>query len=183
MITHLTTERLLLRGWTAADRAPFTALNADPEVMAHFPAPMTQAETDAAQLRIMAGLAERGWGLWAVEVRATGAFAGFVGLNPVPDDLPPAPAIELGWRLARPYWGQGFAPEAGRAAMAFGFERLGLPELIAFTTTANAKSRRVMEKLGMTHHPEDDFDHPRLPDWPERRHVVYRCTEAGRPTD
>jgi RimJ/RimL family protein N-acetyltransferase len=180
VITHLSTERLLLRGWTSADRAPFAALNADPEVMAHFPAVMTPAESDAAQLRIMAGLAERGWGLWAVELRRTGTFAGFVGLNPVPDDLPPAPAVEVGWRLARPYWGQGFAPEAARAAITFGLEQLALTELISFTTSANTNSRRVMEKVGMQHHPDDDFDHPRYPDWAERRHVLYRTTPTPR---
>jgi RimJ/RimL family protein N-acetyltransferase len=178
VITHLTTERLLLRGWTAADRAPFAALNADPEVMEHFPAPLSRAESDAMVDRVMAGLAERGWGLWAVQVRATGEFAGFVGLNPAPDELPVAPAVEVGWRLAGAHWGQGFAPEAARAAIDFGFGQLALPELVSFTTTVNLNSRRVMEKLGMTHDPVDDFDHPRLPDWPERRHVLYRLRAA-----
>jgi RimJ/RimL family protein N-acetyltransferase len=179
MITHLTTERLLLRGWTAADRAPFAALNADPEVMEHFPATLSRAESDAMVDRIMAALAEHGWGLWAVQVRATGAFAGFVGLNIVPDDLPVAPHVEVGWRLAQEHWGQGFAPEAARSAVDFAFGQLRLPELVSFTTTLNKPSRRVMEKLGMTHDPADDFEHPRLAMWPERRHVLYRLRSPG----
>jgi RimJ/RimL family protein N-acetyltransferase len=174
MIKHLNTNRLLLRGWMSADRAPFAALNADPEVMEHFPARLSRAESDAMVDRVMAGLAERGWGLWAVQVRKTGQFAGFVGLNPVPDDLPVAPAVEVGWRLAKAHWGQGFAPEAARAAVDFGFDQLGLPELVSFTTTGNLNSRRVMEKLGMTRDPADDFHHPGLALWPERRHVLYR---------
>jgi RimJ/RimL family protein N-acetyltransferase len=180
MITHLSTERLLLRGWTAADRAPFAALNADPDVMEHFPNRLSRADSDAMVDRMMAGLAERGWGLWAVQVRQTGEFAGFVGLNPVPDDLPVAPHIEVGWRLAKAHWGQGFAPEAARSAIDFGFEQLGLPELVSFTTTLNRRSRRVMEKLGMTHDSADDFEHPRLPDWPERWHVLYRILASDR---
>jgi RimJ/RimL family protein N-acetyltransferase len=179
VIAHLSTERLLLRGWMAADRVPFAALNADPEVMEHFPAPMSRAESDAMVDRVMAGLASRGWGLWAVQVRKSGEFAGFVGLNPVPDELPIAPQVEVGWRLAKAYWGQGFAPEAARSAVGFAFERLRLPELVSFTTVKNTQSRRVMEKLGMTHDPAGDFDHPRFPLWPERRHVLYRLPAPG----
>ena len=173
-VAELTTERLLLRGWRDADREPFAALCADPEVMRYFPGPRSRAESDASVDRFQAGFAERGYGLWAVEVRATGAFAGFVGLNPAPDEVPAAPATEIGWRLARRFWGRGYAPEAARAVLDHAFGRLGFTELVSFTTFTNAKSRRVMEKLGMSHDPADDFDNPGLETWADTRHVVYR---------
>jgi ribosomal-protein-alanine N-acetyltransferase len=175
-VIELTTERLLLRRWRDADREPFAAMCADPEVMRYFPGTRSRAESDASVDRFQAGLAERGYGLWAVEVRATGAFAGFVGLNPAPDEVPAAPAMEIGWRLARAFWGRGYAPEAARAVLDHAFGPLGFTELVSFTTITNAKSRRVMEKIGMTHDPADDFDNPGLKTWADTRHVVYRLT-------
>lgn len=170
----LTTERLILRRWRAADREPFAALNADPRVMEHFPGLTTREQSDAFVDRVEARFAEHGWGLWAVERRDTGAFIGFVGLTPVPDDVPVAPGAEVGWRLAHEHWGQGFATEGARAAVAYGFERLGLNEIVSFTASSNIPSRRVMEKLGMQEDVAAGFDHPRFPDWPGRYHVVYR---------
>jgi len=173
---ELRTDRLLLRQWRDDDREPFAALNADPVVMEHFTHPPDREASDAMVDRLSAGLADRGWGLWAVEVLDDGGFAGFVGLSPVGDDLPPAPAVEVGWRLAHERWGHGYAPEAARRALRFAFEELALPEVVSFTTVRNARSRRVMEKIGLTHDPAGDFDHPRTPGWSGQRHVLYAVT-------
>jgi RimJ/RimL family protein N-acetyltransferase len=171
----LTTERLLLRPWRAEDRAPFATLNGDPVVMEHFPATLTPAESEALAHRIEADLAARGWGLWAVEVRGLAPFIGYVGLHPADFEAPFTPAVEVGWRLDRPYWGQGYATEGGQAALRFGFEELGLEEIVSFTSLTNTASQRVMERLGMATVPEDDFDHPRVPaDHRVRRHALYR---------
>ena len=175
------TERLLLRQWRHADREPFAAMNADPVVMRHFPAPMTRAQSDAFADRIEAAIAERGWGLWAVEVRATGEFAGFVGLQPVRDTLPFHPAVEIGWRLAAAQHGHGYATEAARRVVDHAFGPLALAELVSFTTEGNRASRRVMEKIGMVRDPAGDFDHPGVPaDWAGRRHVLYRLAAPVR---
>lgn len=171
----LRTERLVLRRrWTADDRDRFAALAADPEVMRHYPAPLTRAESDAFVDRIEACFAERGYGLWAVDASALG-FVGYVGLWPADFVAPFTPAVEVGWRLARNAWGRGIAPEAARAALDDGFARLGAWEIVSFTAAVNAPSRRVMEKVGMAHDPADDFAHPNLP--PDHRlshHVLYR---------
>jgi len=173
----LATDRLLLRQWRAADREPFATLNADPVVMRHFPARLTREESDAFADRNAAGIAERGWGLWAVEILETGAFAGFIGLQPLRPVLPFAPGVEIGWRLAAPFHGHGYATEGARHVVAYAFGAIGLPELVSFTTERNIASRRVMEKLGMTHDPTEDFDHPSVPvEWAERRHVLYRLS-------
>jgi RimJ/RimL family protein N-acetyltransferase len=179
-VPELITARLRLRDWTDADREPFAALNADPEVMRHFPAALTREESDAFVDGITTTLHRKGWGLWAVEVRETGAFIGYVGLNVPGFDAVFTPCVEVGWRLRREVWGQGYAPEAARAALTFGFDDLGLDEIVSFTTVDNAKSRRVMEKLGMTHDPADDFEHPRLAEGhPMRRHALYRLTATA----
>jgi RimJ/RimL family protein N-acetyltransferase len=178
--TQLRTPRLLLRGWRESDRAPFAELNADPEVTEHFPNVLSPTESDAFVDRMIAGLNERGWGLWAVEVSSTGAFAGFIGLNPVPFEAPFTPAIEIGWRLAREHWGQGLATEGARAVLEHAFDHLGLVEVVSFTTTTNLRSQRVMQKLGMRHDPADDFDNPTLPEGQRlRRHVLYRIANDG----
>jgi RimJ/RimL family protein N-acetyltransferase len=150
-------------------------MNADPAVMEHFPCTLT-AEQSARMLPwIETGFAERGYGLWAVELPDEAAFVGFVGLSPVDFESPFSPAVEIGWRLAATYWGRGYATEAAASAMSFGFEKLDLDEIVSFTAQGNIRSRRVMERLHMTHDPGDDFDHPRLarPD-PLCRHVLYR---------
>ena len=169
------TGRLVLRGWRASDRAPFAALNGDPVVMEHFPGTLTPAESDEMADRIEDLFAEHGFGLWAVEVPGVSEFVGFVGLSIPRFETRFTPCVEIGWRLAREHWGRGYAPEAARAAQRFGFERAGLAEIVSFTVPANLKSRRVMEKIGMSRDPDDDFDHPFLPaGHPLRRHVLYR---------
>ena len=173
------TERLVLRPWQDADVAPFAALNADADVMRYFPAPLTRAESDDFVGRIRTHWAEHGFGLFALETREGAAFAGFVGLAVPGFEAAFTPCVEVGWRLAREYWGQGFAPEAARAAVAFGFEETGLEEIVSFTVAANTASRRVMEKLGMRRDAAEDFDHPALSaDSPLRRHVLYRLCRA-----
>lgn len=178
--TELHTDRLLLRPWGHADREPFAALNADPEVMRHFPSTLTRADSDAFVDRVVAGLDDRGWGLWAVEVTATGDFAGFVGLNPATFVAPFTPAVEIGWRLGRPFWGQGIASEAARAVLEHAFGPLGLVEVVSFTTTTNLASQRVMQRIGMGRDPADDFDHPAIPEGHLlRRHVLYRIARPA----
>jgi RimJ/RimL family protein N-acetyltransferase len=172
----LETPRLLLRRWRDDDRDAFAALNADPVVMELFVSPLTREESDDFVDRIEAHFDEHGWGLWAVEVKQSGAFAGFVGL------WPPswAPSLtEIGWRLAREHWGQGYATEGARAVLDDGFARLGLDEIVSFTTVTNVRSQRVMQKLGMTRNPADDFEHPNVPEGhPIRPHVLYRLRRA-----
>lgn len=176
----LETERLLLRPWRPSDRAPFAALCADPGVMEFMPHVLTRGESDALADRIEAGLRERGFGLWAVELRGEIPFAGFVGLDVPRFEAAFTPCVEIGWRLARAAWGRGLATEGARAAAAFGFERAGLRELVSFTSESNRRSRRVMEKLGMVRDPAEDFDHPSLPEGdPLRRHVLYRLARPG----
>jgi RimJ/RimL family protein N-acetyltransferase len=177
---EIMTERLLLRRWTEADRAPFAALCADPEVMEHFPAPLTPSQADALVDRIEAGFDEHGFGLWALEVRESGEFIGFTGLAVPWFDAHFTPAVEVGWRLARRAWGYGYATEAARAALAHGFGEAGLVEIVSMTTPRNTRSQAVMRRLGMSRDPAEDFDHPQLPaGHPVRRHVLYRLT-AGR---
>lgn len=179
---ELRTERLVLRRWRGEDLAPFRALNADPEVMEYFPATLTAEQSDAMARRADAAFDELGFGLYAVEVPGELAFAGYVGLAPVPDELPFAPAVEIGWRLARVAWGHGHATEAARACVSFAFSEDGpaLAELVSMTAVANARSRRVMERIGMHRDPADDFDHTRIdPSSPLRRHVLYRLRRDG----
>jgi RimJ/RimL family protein N-acetyltransferase len=176
---ELRTVRLVLRRWREADRTPFATLNADPVVMEHFPAPLRREESDTLVDRIEAGFEERGWGLWAVEIPGRAAFAGFIGLNPATFDAPFTPAVEVGWRLAREHWGRGYATEGALGALAFGFDALALEEIVSFTTHGNARSRRVMERLGMHRNPADDFDHPNLPEGDALQpHVLYRLDRA-----
>jgi RimJ/RimL family protein N-acetyltransferase len=170
------TERLLLRRWRDSDRAPFARLNADPEVMRYFPAPLSREQSDALVEHIELCFERDGWGLWALEVGDTGDFIGFTGLNRATFEAHFTPAVEVGWRLARESWGHGYATEAARAAARFGLQELGLEEIVSFTTVGNERSRAVMRRLGMTHDPAEDFDHPRVPDGPLRRHVLYRLS-------
>ena len=173
--TQLHTERLLLRHWVPGDRDAFAALNADPRVMEFLPSVLTRAESDAVADRFLNHFAQRGYGFWAVEIRGGAPFAGFVGLSVPLFEAHFTPCVEIGWRLAYAHWNHGYASEAARAALRFGFDILHVDEIVAFTVPPNRRSRRVMEKLGMTHDPADDFDHPGLPaDYPLRRHVLYR---------
>jgi RimJ/RimL family protein N-acetyltransferase len=174
------THRLLLRMWRDEDRVPFAALNADPRVMEHFPKLLDRAESDAVAARIRENFDRRGFGLWAVEVPGVAEFIGFVGLSVPHFEAHFTPCVEIGWRLARDHWGFGFASEAARAAVDFGFSQLELDQIVSFTVPANKRSRAVMERIGMTRTPVDDFDHPSLPDGhPLRRHVLYRLSRTA----
>ena len=172
------TDRLLLRQWREADKVPYAALNADPDVMEHFPSTLTTAQSDEMVDRMASILEDTGRGLWATEVTATGDFIGFIGLSVPRFETSFTPCVEIGWRLAKHAWGHGYAPEGASAVLAYGFEHVELPnnEIVSFTTEANTKSRRVMEKIGLIHDPGRDFDHPLLPDWSGRRHVLYATT-------
>jgi RimJ/RimL family protein N-acetyltransferase len=174
-IPRIATERLVLREWHEADREPFAAMNADPRVMEHFPSTLTRGESDAMIERIVARWRRDGHGLWAVERTEDGAFLGFTGLAS-PTDAPDLPQfVEVGYRFAVPAWGHGYASEAAGAAVTFGFEVLGLEEIASWTALSNTRSQAVMRRIGMTHDPADDFDHPRLPEGhPIRRHVMDR---------
>jgi RimJ/RimL family protein N-acetyltransferase len=172
---NLRTERLLLREWRAGDREPFAQMNADPRVMEFFPAPLSRAESDALADRLEAHFAKHGFGLYAAELVEEGAFIGFIGLNVPLFEAHFTPCMEIGWRVAAEYWGRGLATEGAREVVHYSFGELGLDSLVSMTVPANQPSRRVMEKLGMTHDPADDFDHPNLPArHPLRRHVLYR---------
>ena len=176
--TVLRGARTLLRGWQARDAEPFAALNADPVVMEFFPALLSRADSDAMIARAQAAIDTRGWGAWCLEI--DGTCAGFVGLTPPRFEAHFTPCIEIGWRLAPRFWGHGYVTEAGRLALDFGFRQLGLAEIVSFTTVANTRSRRVMERLGMRRDPDDDFDHPSLaPGHPLRPHVLYRLSAAA----
>jgi len=175
----LRTERLILRPWRESDFAPFRAMNADPAVRQYFPGTLTAAQSDASASRIAQHLADHDFGFWAIEVPGVADFIGFTGLMVPGFEAHFTPCVEAGWRLAEPYWGKGYATEAARAALAYGFGTLGLEEILAFTVPDNARSRRVMATLGMTRRAADDFDHPAVAEsHPFRRHVLYRirCT-------
>jgi len=199
----LLTNRLLLRPWCEADRKHFAMVNADPIVMEHFPGTLTQMESDAMVDRIQSGFAERGWGLWAVELLARHrgmkpedetnhpvsdaaqrlsprpGFIGFVGLAIPRYEAHFTPCVEVGWRLERRAWGFGFATEAARASLHFGFETLKLDQIVSTTAVSNIRSQRVMQRLGMNHNPCDNFDHPLLPDDHRlRRHVLFRLARS-----
>jgi RimJ/RimL family protein N-acetyltransferase len=178
----LKTPRLLLRPWREGDLVPFGELNADPDVMRHFPARLTFEESREWMEKARRHVEEFGWGWWAVELKGQAPFIGFIGLNRVPFTAPFTPAVEIGWRLARAHWGQGLAPEGARAALDFAFGPLALPEVVAFTAVGNHPSRRVMEKLGMARDPADDFHHPKVPrDHPLSLCVLYRARPEASP--
>jgi RimJ/RimL family protein N-acetyltransferase len=171
----LATARLRLRPWRETDLAPFAAMNADPLVMEHFAAPLTREESDAFARRMMAAIEGRGWGNWALEEIGGEPFVGFAGLSVPSFEAHFTPCTEIGWRLARSAWGRGYATQAARAALAFGFGELGLAEIVSFTALANARSIAVMERLGMRR--DGEFDHPRLPAGHRlQRHVLYRIS-------
>jgi RimJ/RimL family protein N-acetyltransferase len=158
---------------------PFAALNGDPRVAEHLPSTLSRAESDGLASRIEAHFERHGFGLWALEVPGVSEFAGFVGLAVPRFEAHFTPCVEIGWRLDPRCWGHGYATEGARAAARCAFEVLHLKEIVSFTVPANVRSRRVMEKLGMTYRSEDDFEHPALPDGHRlRRHVLYRLTRA-----
>jgi RimJ/RimL family protein N-acetyltransferase len=180
----LRTARLLLRGWHDDDVAAFAEMSADPTVMQYL-VPLSERGLSVEDwvARARAHWDEHGFGQWVVELPGAASFIGVVGLGNVSYEAAFTPAVEVAWRLARAYWGHGYATEAARAALDYGFGELGLSEIIALTVPANQRSRRVMERLGMTRAPEDDFDHPRVPEGPLKRCVLYRLrnTSAASP--
>ena len=171
----LTTSRLLLRPWHDADVEAFVAMFDDPAVMEFLLPPADRAAIESMVGRIRAHFDRHGYGWWAAELQETGAFIGFVGLVHIPFEAHFTPAVEVGWRLASAYWGKGYATEGAQASLKAAFTQLGLEQVVSITVPANARSRRVMERIGMTRDPADDFDHPRVPDGsPMKRHVLYR---------
>lgn len=183
MLDSLTTARLILRRWRASDRDPFRALNADPRVMEFFPSLLTPEESDAAITRVERHFDRHGFGLYAAELIETQTFIGFIGISVPAFEAPFMPAVEIGWRLAYDYWGRGLATEGAGAVVRYAFETLKLDSLVSFTATANLRSRRVMEKIGMARDAAEDFDHSSLPEGhPLRRHVLYRLVSRDQPT-
>lgn len=175
----LETERLVLRRWRAKDRPAFAALNADPEVMRHFPRRLDRDDSDALIARLQDHFAEFGYGFGAVERKSDRELVGMVGLANARFDAPVCPAVEVGWRLARSRWGQGYATEAARAWLDYGFGTLGLPEIVAFVAPANLPSQAVMTRLGMRRDPARDFEHPALPaGHPLRPHWLFAIRSA-----
>lgn len=173
---ELRTSRLVLRQWRDADRGPFAAMNADVEVMKFFPRTLEPQESDALVDEFQAEFEQSGFCPFVVGLRGEGSFLGFLGLHSVSAEMAFAPAVEVGWRLEQKAWGHGYATEAGARALRFGFDDLGLDEIVSFTAAVNVASRRVMERLAMVREPTDDFDHPRIP--PGHRlgpHVLYRA--------
>jgi RimJ/RimL family protein N-acetyltransferase len=172
---ELKTQRLLLRRWRDSDREPFAVMNADPRVMQYFPSTLSREESDAMIERIEVGFRLNGFGLWAIEIAGVAPFVGFVGLSRPRFEAHFTPCVEVGWRIAAEHWNRGYATEAAETAVTFGFQTVSLHEIVSFTVPENVSSRRVMEKIGMTHNLDDDFDHPLLPaGHPLRRHVLYR---------
>jgi ribosomal-protein-alanine N-acetyltransferase len=190
----LTTSRLILRPWRDADLSAFARLNDDPAVMEFLPRRLSRDESDAYAARTRTVIENRGWGFWAVEVKGAGTaaaapfiagaaaaapFIGFVGLSVPGFEAHFTPCVEIGWRLAKEHWGCGYASEAAAATLRFAFENLKLRQVVAFTVPLNKRSMRVMERIGMSRDPADDFEHPKLPPGhPLRAHVLYRVNRA-----
>ena len=167
------TARLLLRQWRDEDFGPFAALNADPEVREYFGGVQSRADSDASATRVRRHIEQHGFGFWAAELPGEASFIGFVGLKHLPEDVPFAPGVEVGWRLARAYWGRGLATEGALAARDHGFGALGLRELVAYAAAGNARSVAVMRRIGM--HRGETFEHAEFPPGHMLRpHVVYR---------
>ena len=174
----LETSRLMLRQWQASDKSRFADMNADVEVMRYFPSTLNKMDSDAFVDRVTALIAERGWGLWAVELKNTEEFIGFIGLHTLRPDYPFAPGVEIGWRLAKSYWGRGYATEGAKVSLQFAFEQLRLPEIFSFTTLGNTRSQAVMQRLGMVN-TQQNFAHPKIPpSHPLAEHVLYKITAA-----
>ncbi len=169
------TDRLILRQWNDEDFESFAELNADPRVMEFFPATWTLEESKASMQTARKHIEMYGWGKWAVSLLATGEFIGRIGLEEMDFQAPFSPNIELGYRIAYNYWGNGYASEGAKGALEYGFKQIGLKEIVAFTPALNQRSQFVMQRIGMHHDSKSDFDHPKLAEGhPLRRHVLYR---------
>jgi len=177
-VKHLLTERLLLRSWSEQDHPKFAEINADPKVMRYFPNTLDQAQSNQLAEEISRRLNQQAWGFWAVELRASAQFIGFVGLNEPDYPLPCSPCIEIAWRLSQSHWNRGYATEAAFAALDFGFSHLRLEEIVSFTACSNLPSQAVMKKLGMSLR-KSSFLHPKLdPAHPLAEHVLYTITKS-----
>ncbi|MGO1766370.1 GNAT family N-acetyltransferase [Advenella sp. S44] len=175
----LSTPRLMLRQWLDSDLPAFAALNADPQVMRYFPAVLHRQESDALAARIRHRLDTAPFGLWAMQIDGVTDFAGFLGLSVPSFEASFMPCVEVGWRLARPYWKKGYASEGARAVLDYAFHTLNLPQIVAYTAAVNTPSITLMQRLGMHHCVSNDFAHPALPEGhPLRQHVLYRLTQA-----
>lgn len=171
------TKRLILRQWKPKDYPLFAKMNADPLVREFFPTLLTTDESNEQACLFQKRIEENGWGFFAVEAPGIADFIGFIGIQPIPFTAPFTPSVEIGWRIAHEFWGRGFAPEGASAVLEYGFRNLHLPEIVSLTPLQNLRSMKVMEKIGMTRNPEEDFDHPRVADGhPLKRHVLYRIT-------
>lgn len=178
-MADIRTPRLVLRPWRETDLPAYAALNADAEVRRWFNGTLTREESNIQATKLQEHIAAHGFGFWAVEVPSVAPFVGFVGLQHVTFPAPFTPTVEVGWRLARAHWGNGYATEAAQAALAHGFGPLALPEIVAFAVVGNLASIRVMERICMRRNPADDFDYPGMSEGdPLRRHVLYRATHA-----
>ncbi len=178
---YLETDRIVLRDWSGDDLEPFAAMNADERVMEFYPAIIGREDSDALAMRLQQDIDAIGFGLYALEVKSTGNFIGYVGISEVRFPADFAPALEIGWRLSAQSWGHGYATEAARACMAHAFSKFEFPDLVSFTTHRNKKSIAVMERIGMQRNPADDFEHPNLPaGHPLRPHVLYRIENPGK---
>lgn len=174
----LTTSRLILRPWRDSDLPLFAALNADPDVRKYFPGILSEEESNKQGQYLSKMIDDNGWGFWTAELLDTKEYIGFIGLAPVSKEALFGPTVEIGWRLAKPYWGKGLATEGAIAARDYAFIDLKLPEIVAFTAVNNVPSRKVMARIGMQHVKEEDFDHPKIEEGnPLRRHVLYRVTK------
>ncbi|WP_262695577.1 GNAT family N-acetyltransferase [Kordiimonas aquimaris] len=172
---QIITDRLILRTWRDEDRQAFTEINTDPDVMRYFPALQPASVSNASVDKRIAHQEKHGVCFWAAELIESHEFVGFIGMEYVHEDIPYAGSLEIGWRLAKEYWGRGLAPEGARACLAYAFSALKAKHVVSFTTENNLSSRRVMEKIGMVHEPQHDFDHPEVPDDSSlKRHVLYR---------
>ena len=169
------TKRLVLRPWHEEDFELFAQMNSDPRVMEYFPSILSHQESDDLAKRLSAKLQEQGWGLWAVSVLGLSHFIGFIGLSEPSFNVHFTPAVEVGWRLAYDFWGQGYATEGALEVLKYGFETLSLNQIVSFTAVQNRRSIEVMKRIGLHHNPVDDFDHPKYPEGHIlRRHVLYR---------
>lgn len=175
----LITKRLILRPWKKEDLEPFAEMSQDPKVMEFFPSLLTKEESDRLAARFEEHIEKTGWGLFAAEEKESSTFIGFIGLSPITLFKEPfAQAVEIGWRLAHPFWNKGYATEGAKAALEYGFNTLNLKEIVAFTASINLRSQNVMKKIGMHHNPIDDFDHPKIPEGNIlRHHVLYRLNK------
>lgn len=172
-------DRLLLRQWNAGDRAAFAAMSTDPQVMEFFPKLLSRSESDAMADHCESLIASRGWGFWAAQSLETGEFMGFIGLHTPRADLPFSPCVEIGWRLARPFWGHGYASEGAALALKFGFEQLALEEIVSFAVVNNHRSRAVMERVNMNDTGQN-FEHSSLPKTSDsREHCLYKITQQA----